>query len=267
MKKVLGILMAAFLVMGLAGPAAAAFDYGNLHLVGIEDATSDTKHDAGDGTYEYHVDLGDFNSVDTNAYGPGQSAGMVNFSQIDTNMYLGDFDATSWDDVYFGAYGVDALWYDFGSGLTETTAPAQGIAFTSPVAVSQDHLTSVSGTNIASLFSGTSTAAEGQKAMADADSYLNKNSDPETGNLNNAVNIPGESWNAELAGLGDIFLYGFAKSDKTTLEKLGTFTLSEDTDGSLLVDYQAVPVPGAVLLLGSGFLGLVGLRRRLANGR
>jgi len=264
MKKLLGIALAGLLVFGIAGPAAAAFDYGNLHFVGIEDSTSGTKHDSGDGTYEYHADLGDF-SVLSLGMGPGEDAGMVGGPiEVDTGMTLTDFDATSWDDIYFGGYGQDALWYDYGQGdgLEETPFAGFGVAFLSAHEVTSDHLATVSGTNIISIFEGTKSLDEGQTEMAVANSYLNKNSDPETGNYNDAVNIDGEPWNAELAGLGNMFLYGFDKTDpKNTLTKLTEFELHLDpTDGSLVV--SEVPVPASVLLLGSGLLGLFGIRRK-----
>lgn len=265
MKKLLGIALAGLLVFGVAGPAAAWFDYGNLHFVGIEDSTSDTKHDAADGTYEYHADLGDF-SVLANGMGPGEDAGMVGGPiSVDTGMTLNHFDATSWDDIYFGGYGQDALWYPppgQPDRVEYPSIPGAGVVFLSAHEVTSDHLASVSGTNIIALFDGTKSLDEGQAEMTVANSYLNQQSEPETGNYNNSVNISGEAWNAELAGLGNMFLYGFDKTDpKNTLTKLTEFELHLDpTDSSLVV--SEVPVPASVLLLGSGLLGLFGIRRK-----
>jgi len=271
MKKVLGIVMAAFLVMGLAGPASAAFDYGNLHFVAIEDINGGPKHDAADGTYEYHVDLGDF-SVLSNGMGPGEDSGMVGGPiTVDTGMTLGCFDATSWDNIYFGGYGLDALWYppNDPDRIEYPGIPGAGVVFMSAVEITGDNLSSVSGTNIISIFDGTKSVDEGQLEMDAANSYLNSNADPETGNYNDSVNISGEAWNAELAGLdsngeGSMFLYGFDKNDpKNTVTKLTAFKLELDpTDSSLVV--SQVPVPGAVWLLGSGLLGLFGIRRKKA---
>ncbi|MGD8387509.1 MAG: VPLPA-CTERM sorting domain-containing protein [Desulfobacteraceae bacterium] len=264
MKKLLGIAMAAMLVFGIAGQASADFEYGNLHFVAIEDSDGTTKHDAADGTYEYHVDLGDFNATNWGDYtgtGDGEALGMFEWSgTVDTVMTLGDFDATSWDDIYFAAYGWDALWY---GGTEYTTSGGNGMVFTSAVQVTADNLSGSAA--IQSLWTGTDGVDEGQYEMDNADSYLSKNSDPELGNYNDFVNISGEFWNAELVGLGDTYLYGFNYTDdgEASLALLGTFTLSLDaTDNSLLIDYTPVPVPASVLLLGSGLLGLFGIRRK-----
>lgn len=264
MKKLLGIALAGLLVFGVSGTASAAFDYGNLHFVGIEDSDPSTKHDTGDGTYEYHADLGDF-SVLPSGMGPGEDAGMVGPPiTVDTGMTLDDFDATSWDDIYFGGYGLDALWYppNDPSRVEYPGAAGAGIVFLSAHEVTADNLGSASGSALIGLIDGTKDLAAGQVEMSDTSaSYLKFNSDPEVGNYNNAVNIDDEFWNAELAGLGNMFLYGFDKNDKTTLTKLTEFELKLDpTDGSLVV--SEVPVPASVLLLGSGLLGLFGIRRK-----
>jgi hypothetical protein len=264
MKKLLGIAMAAMLVFGIAGQASADFEYGNLHFVAIEDSDGTTKHDTTDGTYEYHVDLGNFNATHWGDYtgtGDGQALGMFEWSgTVDTGMTLDDFDASSWDDIYFAAYGWDADWWQ---GEEDTSWYAEGMAFTSAVQVTADNLSGSAA--IQSLWNGTDLIEEGQYAMANADSYLSNNSDPELGNYNDFVNISGEFWNAELVGLGDTYLYGFNYTDdgEASLALLGTFTLSLDTtDNSLLIDYTPVPVPASVLLLGSGLLGLFGIRRK-----
>lgn len=273
MSRFIGLLVGIIVAVGISGQAFAAFDYGNLHLVAIEDNTPHDKHDTSDGTYEYHYDLGDFNVLPTGT-GPGQQMSMVDafyYEQVDTGMTLEDFDTTSWGNVFFGAYGQDALWYN---GVEYPTIAGPGIAFTSACPITSENLGSASGAALIGLIDGTKGLDAGQVEMSDVSaSYLKFNSDPEVGNYNDAVNIPGAFWNAELQGLGDLYLYGFDKRDKTTLASLGTFTLSEDTDGSLLVDWgqmapwpppppPPIPIPGAVWLLGSGLIGLWGIRRR-----
>ena len=83
MKKLLGIALAAMLVFGIAGQASAAFEYGNLHFVAIEDSVGTTNHSTEDGTYEYHVDLGNFNATNWGTYtgtGEGEALGMFEWS-------------------------------------------------------------------------------------------------------------------------------------------------------------------------------------------
>ena len=63
-----------------------------------------------------------------------------------------------------------------------------------------------------------------------------------------------------LSQIGDPF-NGFLLDDATTPDTSGTVLQFGGADGAD-VGVNAVPVPGAVWLLGSGLLGLVGIRRR-----
>lgn len=83
-----------------------------------------------------------------------------------------------------------------------------------------------------------------------------------TGSL---INTP---WSKDIAAVGD---YGFSEWEKWswTAQQGGTYTLEygvtneTDNKGNSRALFDAVPAPNTLLLLGSGLLGLVGIRRKL----
>ena len=78
-------------------------------------------------------------------------------------MTLTDFDATSWDDIYFAAYGFDADWWQ---GEEDTSWYAEGMAFTSAVKITADNLGASQAANLRSLWNGTDQINEGQYEMS-----------------------------------------------------------------------------------------------------
>jgi hypothetical protein len=64
--------------------------------------------------------------------------------------------------------------------------------------------------------------------------------------------------------LADLNLYYYANPYAPGLSGLNMGTLQVNADGSTTLNPSAVPIPAAVWLLGSGLLGLIGVRRRNA---
>jgi hypothetical protein len=62
----------------------------------------------------------------------------------------------------------------------------------------------------------------------------------------------------------DMNVFAFANIKQgATVNPLADFVIRTDTDGNTIINPTAVPIPAAAWLLGSGLMGLVGIRRRM----
>lgn len=86
------------------------------------------------------------------------------------------------------------------------------------------------------------------------------------------IDVDDEPFNAEanlsngVAGdqIGAIDLYYGDAVHESIWEQMGTMVASLNANNELVLDFTPVPIPGSLLLLGSGLMGLLGIRRRKA---
>jgi hypothetical protein len=251
--------MAAMLSFGFAGQASAFFALDSLHFVAVGEEVIGTSHDVEDGAGEMHYDLGLFDPF----FDGTQAA-----ESWDTDIFLSDFssDVSSWDQVFIGIYGAKDL-----SGILVTGLHGYGVTTD---ATSITPLTSAY-TNFQDLVKSTDGYSNNpeSKAKNAGDAYVNQTAN-QGGGYGNIVTVTGGTIGAEerlsSAGTGAMDLWVGDKADESSYMVAGTFTFLLDTfeddgdaaDNSLKVNYAPVPIPGSVLLLASGLLGLFGMRRK-----
>jgi hypothetical protein len=241
MKKLLTIVAAVMMLVGVAGNAMAFFEMGDLQLVAYEGQPFETTGN------EAHFDLG-----------VGRDT-TIGYSNVGTGITLSDFGATAWTDIKVGVFGGgrDAFFNDvpalFGS---DTDAFSMG----NPFGGYQD--ATVFNSNLDQTAWGPNQKEVLGKADGPYHLWMQLGTTP---GIYSALLInPATSFGAEAVMnggiVGDYDLYEFDLFTRD-LAKAGTFTF--DTAGAeLLVSYNPVPVPAAVWLLGSGLLALIGIRRR-----
>ena len=225
MKRImLPVLLAAMLVFGIAGNASAYFETGNAFAVFYAD-----------GDNEVAIDLG--------VLTPGSG---ITLDAPDLSMFTAAI--TSYNQINVGIFAAEAGYSNWFATTTMDTP-------------------SVSGSSIVSFTSGAGTLAStfaGADADNDGMAVLEKSGT--TGTYHQVMNSNGTA-PGYYAGFNPNFQLGEA-----TLDAVGAFTMylhnfditTADPAAMVSVNAAPVPVPAAVWLLGSGLIGLIGIRRKNA---
>ena len=245
MKKVMMLMLAMVLLLGVSGQALAFFDDGNLIRVVY----------SSDGTMESATDLGSITGL-TSASTANVIYNTNNFSlaQLGAGATL----ATSYVAYFTATLSPDQAWTSgsSASGQTGSTGAFQGF-------VSSMHNALQTGYQL----NGGLTNAMVTLATGDPNSYFKQ-----------LASVPGalggflaqdngaEKSLADLATVGyvDQYLYYYASiPGRGSATGLNVATIRTFADGHTELN-PTVPIPAAVYLLGSGLLGLVGIRRKMS---
>lgn len=254
MKKYFAILLAAMLMVGAASQAMAYFAADSLMRV---------IYDTGTGTIEVGSDLGLASTLSTTAPNAGVTVGPA--------VSLTDFGTGRTTSTLFVAYVAKTSsnavgpYYFSGALFDGTNAPSTN----GNQRAQENGYVNGMQTGYASVAGGTNKAIT---STGDANSFFVKMNGG-TGNFGNwfpSNNAAGELSLAALAHPGDFVdqtLYKFT----TNVAETGTVTITLRTlvgaDGNLYtqINPSAVPIPPSVLLLGSGLLGMIGIRRKISG--
>jgi len=254
MKKLFAIIVTIAVVVCGAVPAMAAyFDNNNLMMV-VYNRTDN----------EVAIDLGDYKTVDFSI--PGQTlaaAGSVNPAGA---QFGGSVD--SWDDLHVGLF--------VGYRQEPTSGP-----YTLVIGTTKNEATAINPGARANFITQTSSThnnfrpQNAQVATGSASaiySYTRLMDNGAYGQMAgfNPVNFPlsGPDLSVILTqGYIDLYLYEYTIVGQTVplvpgngVDYQGIIRLS--ADGSITTAPAVVPIPGALVLLASGLVGLVGIRRK-----
>lgn len=240
-KKFVSILAAALFTIGMASQAMAYFDNGN--LIRIVYQTSG-------GTAEVATDLGNFSS-----FMAGTAPAAPSFIQGGTagtagalfgNTALSNLNVTY---MVYDTNNPDANPATFSGGATAPNL-VDGIQWGNATSGLQAYYGAV----------GTQQVVG---SMGAANSYSNLFANGGVGLLGGMVDQSVEANLAALAGGGSVnmTIYAFADTvNGSALQTLGTITTN--ASGLTVSDATPTPIPPSFLLMGSGLLGMVGIRRK-----
>jgi hypothetical protein len=251
-KKLLALTAGALLTMGFAGNALAYF--GDYELVRV------VYHQGG--STEVATDLGNVNALagQTNAV-VGSGAAAFSLSQFSgatstSNLFVAYFAKAVNADTTKGD-----IWTSAANGLS--TGPLSGNRQWSGVSAATQATIGM----YAGLGGSTGTVAADQSNVKSYWKSLDKGTINTAGKLSSffSSNII-EANLADLATQGyvdqDLYFYDTPDAPKNGVKVASIRTMA---DGSTIINYQEsapVPVPAAAYLLGSGLLGMIGLRRK-----
>lgn len=234
MKKVLVILAAMFLVFSVVGNAAADFTYGPQSSLGLSVYNPSTNVETG-------YDLGIIgNGLDLDYHG-----------------YLTTIDVSD-TDATVALYSATQAW-DFYVGLTnDGTAPALGGGAT-------QFQSAVSG-----IYSIGYQGAASPVTVSASDPKTANSLFQDFGNYLGVVQGGNPLWQPSLAPLAsgdivEIFLYEYnGVTLNTGFDPATDYAATLYINGAGDVYLNAVPVPGALVLICTGLLGALGIKRRKA---
>jgi hypothetical protein len=243
MKRILILLVAAIMMVGVAGNAMAALSETSLTLA-LYGGDADPDEDVSTGA----TALYGLGTIDTDTA-----------STFTTTVTLDDLEVTSWSEVTAALVGSFEDYYTQVVWGTETTQTFYGALVTSDQ--TDVEASSAMSTNYTSGYNNVETAESvevlSSKAASDYFTYMTT-----AGNYAGILyDIDHESV-LDATGSAVTTLYAY-NSLTETFETLGTIEFGLDaTNTYLTVSYSPVPVPGAFILLGSALMGIVGIRRK-----
>lgn len=264
--KLLGLLLAALLVFGFAGQAMASFSAGNMIRTIYDAGTADTE--------------------------VGSNLGVTLGTSFAADNLVGDviakstFTSGTMRVSYFGysgnwSTGNDKYWVIGPASGTYTMTGGKGIALSSAFnladAVGLTPYYNNTYGNVTPL-GGDSVVAS--KAWMDSYYSLFEGNGTAVGTFGSTVSPVGSA-SISLAALATYgyadtalwyFDYNNSAADVNGVQVAILRTFLANADGTanyasgeyIATEIQVVPIPGAVWLLGSGLLGLIGIRRRSA---
>ena len=244
MKRILSLILAVGLFVGLAGQAAA-FDNNDLTMVVYNESDNNVVVNLGDLTTM------DFSGTDVLL----TTAGTVNLSQFGAGI--------GWNDLSVGYFGIGTTGsYNAWFATTSETAPGISIPSLSSFQDTAGALYTYFGDS--PVFTGLANATSSYDIKMNSAStapgyYAGLNQDQPHG----------EAYLTALDTVGylDMYLYHYSIMTLDTGVDADTpysGVLRLYADGSSVLNPSAVPIPGSLLLLGSGLLGLFGIRRKKA---
>ena len=226
MKKLVLAMAAAFLVFAAAAgsASAASFANGDLVLVLYEE-----------GGNEVAIDLGEIADYTVNYANYAD-----NFDDI-SNVKVGLFSVGTLADCFAG----NSFYY--GSADSDNAPELTMSAFMSSVGLATDTYTSYAGdtTDGVTVISETATGAY----------YTYLTLGGTSPGAYGGISLTGKEATFDDDGNSIIYLYGYTAGPSG-------ITVANDGNYVAAISISSVPVPGTLVLLGSGILGLVGLRRK-----
>ena len=241
MKKIVFIFMVAVLMMGFSGKAMAAFTNGDLIRVVYQD----------NGTVEVATDLGAFSATT-----PITSNIQYSANHFSTSMF-----GTGFADLYVGYFITNGTFPQ-----AWTSGPLTGQ--TSLARMGSPYLAAAASVlNYYSYLGGGASQVTGNQT--DVDSYvyaMDKSINNGAYGVMGGLFTPSNNADTSLAALGtgasyvDCALYYY--DTNTTAAGLNIATIETLSNGTTEL-VSAAPVPAAIYLLGSGLVGLVGMRRKM----
>lgn len=270
MKKLItGIIMTVFLTFAVAGQAMAYFENGGdvgklVQFIYAEPDGDKTDNEVG-------TDLFTNNGLNFPTY--EFTGGSIVLDTKDASTFLSNFSSTNnWADLQVGYYSSS---YNLGNGeshkyVAMTTSDLFDIGSWDGVNTAAGYLSTHYGSEGTSVVDGATSHAHSYDSLMNKDSIVPGS----YGEFNNApyVNFGEASLAPLTAGAGsyvDMYLFEaegayWTSGDFISDSYQATMRIGIDDIGNLYTTMtpNVVPIPGAVWLLGSGLLGLVGIRRR-----
>ncbi len=270
MKKMLGLIVAALLLCGFAGHAMADFsaDQELFRVVyNTSYQASSGQPQAGTGSNEVITDLGNLGTINLSG-GPltvgGGADAFTNFAGFGTGT------TTAFSKLQVTYFAIDqgfitGTWSAWVSGSVPLNSGDSGFnggmtAAVSPTGVANLHMVSANTMEIAQSDSQSfnSSVEAGPSGPGTYQGFIN---------TTNAFDT--ESNLAALAAGGSVmqvlYAFGLNGTDVTSaMAGIPVINITTNADGSTTLGKYAapVPIPPSMLLLGTGLLGLIGLRRK-----
>lgn len=256
MKKLITLILAALMVICAAGTASAYFD--DFSVVMTVYADGENK--------EVGIDL-----LDLTAYAGAASLADISGLEVGT-VDFSDFDGlTSFSGLYASVYSVSPY-----NGMIGLTTKVDAAALAASISATEQDAFMNSVNEVYGYYDGLGTTQKVIGSAANGDSFFGgtiMQGQISTGGLYGGLNADyQQSGVMDLSALDvdggyvEMYLYGYGQY----LDYLGyadadagiSLVVRINSDGTIVLNPSAVPVPGAGILLGAGLLALVGLRRK-----
>ena len=242
MKKIMMLFMAALLLFSLSGQAMAYFE--DEHLIRVV-------YNRG-GTYEIVTDLGSGWDLTS----PTSATHVFNTD----NFSLTDLGIASWDTAYVAYFIVET--YNPISG-TQNRVWTSG-PLTSQTSMSRAYDAFLGNAHYIAGANSISGDAQNVNLQSTPNSY--KNRFGIAGRFGSFLTTTGngDKLLTDLATVGyvDQYLYYYANPNNAAAG-VQLFSIRTNADGTTEINPNAVPIPAAAYLFGSGLLSLIGIRRRM----